>query len=170
MKQIEVFDCGFVCFLFVIYYKLVFLWGFVDIDDEMEIFVEIEGLISGCFLVECGCNLYLDLCEFVWQWCSCDLCIYGDSYVNVVFIYICVGGNCFNIEECGVWYCVWEVMVFVSEVVWYCMCELGFIGSFYDSVCYVELLVDFIGVFDDMIDELGYLVLYFDLVVGYFEG
>ncbi len=43
-------------------------------------------------------------------------------------------------------------------------------GSFSDNARYVELLADFIGVFDDMTDESGHLALHPDSAVGYPEG
>ena len=61
-------------------------------------------------------------------------------------------------------------MVSVSEVAWHRTRELGFTGSFHDSARYVELLADFIGVFDDMTDEPGHPALHTDPAVGYPEG
>ena len=80
------------------------------------------------------------------------------------------GGNRFNTEERGAWYCAWDVMVSVSEVAWHRTRELGFTGSFHDSARYVELLADFIGIFDDMTDEPGHPALHPDPAVGYPEG
>ena len=61
-------------------------------------------------------------------------------------------------------------MVSVSEVAWHRTRELGFTGSFHDSARYVELLADFIGVFDDMTDEPGHPALHPEPDVGYLEG
>ena len=43
-------------------------------------------------------------------------------------------------------------------------------GSFHDSARYVELLADFIGIFDDLTDELEHPALHSDPAVGYPEG
>ena len=91
-------------------------------------------------------------------------------HVNAAFTYTRAGGNRFNTEERGAWYCAWDVMVSVSEVAWHRTRELGFTGSFNDSARYVEMLADFIGVFDDMTDEPDHPALHPDPVVGYPEG
>ena len=102
--------------------------------------------------------------------CIRDRRIYGDSHVNAAFTYTRRGGNRFNTEERGAWYCAWDVMVSVSEVAWHRTRELGFTGCFTDSARYVELLADFIGVFDDLTDEPGHPALHADPAVGYPEG
>jgi hypothetical protein len=61
-------------------------------------------------------------------------------------------------------------MVSVSEVAWHRTRELGFTGSFNDSARYVEMLADFIGVFDNMTDEPDHPALHPDPAVGYAEG
>jgi hypothetical protein len=61
-------------------------------------------------------------------------------------------------------------MVCVSEVAWHRTRELGFTGSFHDSARYVELLADFIGIFDDLTDEPEHPALHPDPAVGYPEG
>lgn len=61
-------------------------------------------------------------------------------------------------------------MVSVSEVAWHRTRELGFTGSFHDSARYVELLADFIGIFDDLTDEPEHPALHPDPAVGYPEG
>jgi hypothetical protein len=55
-------------------------------------------------------------------------------------------------------------------VAWHRTRELGFTGSFHDSARYVELLADFIGIFDDMTDEPGHPALHPAPAVGYPEG
>ena len=61
-------------------------------------------------------------------------------------------------------------MVSIAEVAWHRTRELGFTGTFSDSARYVELLADFIGVFDDMTDEPAHVALNPDPAVGYPEG
>lgn len=136
----------------------------------MDVFVEIEGLISVWLLVEWGKDVLIDWWELVWCCWVQDFRVYGESYVNVVFIYMWVGGNCFNDDIWGVWYCSWDQMIFIVEVVFYCIWELVYIGVFEDSVCYIEFLVDFIGDFFDLMGFDDYFVLNLDVVVGYFEG
>jgi len=170
MKQTEISDRGLVRLLPATYHKPPALRGLVDTDDEMDVLAEIEGLTSGRLLAERGRNPHLDPRELAWQRRSRDLRIYGDSHVNAAFSYTRTGGNRFNTEERGAWYCAWDVMVSVSEVAWHRTRELGFTGIFEDSARYVELLADFIGAFDDMTDEPGHPALHPDPAVGYPEG
>jgi RES domain-containing protein len=170
MKQTEISDRGLVRLLPATYHKPPSLRGLVDTDDEMEILAEIEGLTSGRLLAERGRNPHLDPRELAWQRRSRDLRLYGDSHVNAAFTYTRAGGNRFNTEERGAWYCAWDVMVSVSEVAWHRTRELGFVGSFHDSARYVELLADFIGIFDDLTDEPEHPALHPDPAVGYPEG
>ena len=129
MKQTEISDRGLVRLLPATYHKPPALRGLVDTDDEMEILAEIEGLTSGRLLAERGRNPHLDPRELAWQRRSRDLRIYGDSHVNAAFTYTRAGGNRFNTEERGAWYCAWDVMVSVSEVAWHRTRELGFTGQ-----------------------------------------
>jgi hypothetical protein len=55
-------------------------------------------------------------------------------------------------------------------VAWHRTRELGYTGCFEDSARYVELLADFIGVFDDVTDEPDHLALNADPDVGYPVG
>jgi len=170
MKRTDLSDRGLVRLLTATYHKPPSLRGLVDSDDELEILAEIEGLTSARLLAERGRNPHLDPRELAWHRRSRDLRIYGDTHVNAAFAYTRAGGNRFNAEERGAWYCAWDVMVSVSEVAWHRTRELGFTGSFEDNARYVELLADFIGVFDDITDELGHAALDPDPAVGYPAG
>lgn len=170
MKHTELSDRGLVRLLPATYHKPPSLRGLVDSDDELEILAEIEGLTSARLLAERGRNPNLDMRELAWRRRSRDLRIYGDTHVNAAFTYTRLGGNRFNTEERGAWYCAWDVMVSVAEVAWHRTRELGFTGSFMDCGRYVELLADFIGVFDDMTDEREHSALNPDTAIGYPEG
>ena len=170
MKQTEISDRGLVRLLPATYHKPPALRGLVDSDDELEILAEIEGMTSARLLAERGRNPHLDPRELAWRRRSRDLRIYGDTHVNAAFTYTRAGGNRFNSGQRGAWYCAWEAMVSVAEVAWHRTRELGFVGSFNDSARYVELLADFIGVFDDLTDEPDHAALNPNPVVGYPEG
>ena len=170
MKRTGISDRGLVRLIPATYHKPPALRGLVDTDDEMEILAEIEGLTSGRLLAERGRNPHLDPRELAWQRRNRDLRLYGDSHVNAAFTYTRAGGNRFNSEGRGAWYCAWDTMVSVSEVAWHRTRELGFTGSFHDSARYVELLADFIGLFDDITDEPGHPALHPEPAVGYPEG
>lgn len=146
------------------------LHGLVDADEELEVLAEIEGLTSARLLAERGPSPHLDPRELAWRRRSRDLRIYGDSHVNAAFTYTHAGGNRFNSENRGAWYCAWNVMVSVAEVAWHRTRELSFTSSFHDSARYVEMLADFIGEFDDMTDDPGRPALNPDPEGGYPEG
>ena len=170
MKQTELSDRASVRLLPATYHKPPSLRGLVDSDDEIEILAEIEGLTSARLLAERGRNPNLDPRELAWRRRTRDLRIYGDSHVNAAFTYTRAGGNRFNTEQRGAWYCAWDVMVSVAEVAWHRTRELGFAEYFMDNARYVEILADFIGVFDDMTDEPGHPALEPDPTVGYPAG
>lgn len=161
---------GLVRLLPATYHKPPALRGLVDTDAELEVLAEIEGLTSARLLAERGRNPHLDPRELAWRRRNRDLRIYGDTHVNAAFTYTRAGGNRFNSEERGAWYCAWDVMVSVAEVAWHRTRELGFTGSFHDRARYVELLADFIGEFDDLTDEPAHPALNPDTAVGYPEG
>ncbi len=170
MKQTGISDRGLVRLLPATYHKPPALRGLVDTDDEMAILAEIEGMTSGRLQAERGRNPYIDPRELAWRRRSHDLRIYGDTHVNAAFAYTRAGGNRFNSEDRGAWYCAWDTMVSVSEVAWHRTRELGFTGCFEDSARYVELLADFIGTFDDITDHTDHPALQSDPDVGYPEG
>lgn len=170
MRQTEISDRGLVHLLPATYHKPPALRGLVDTDDGLEILAEIEGLTSGRLQAERGRNPHLDPRELAWRRRSRDLRIYGDTHVNAAFSYTRTGGNRFNSEGRGAWYCAWDVMVSVSEVAWHRTRKLGFADCFENSARYVELLANFIGVFDDATDEPEHPALNADPDVGYPEG
>ncbi|WLR95379.1 RES family NAD+ phosphorylase [Shinella zoogloeoides] len=170
MRKTELSVRGLVRLLPATYHKPPALRGLVDSDEELDVLAEIEGMTSARLLAERGRNPHLDPRELAWRRRTHDLRIYGDTHVNAAFTYTRTGGNRFNSEERGAWYCAWEAMVSVAEVAWHRTRELGFTGSFYDSARYVELLADFIGEFDDMTDEPGHAALNPDPQLGYLEG
>ena len=117
---------------------------------------------SGRFLAERGRNPNLDKRELAWQCRSRNLRPCGQSHVNAALTYTRACGNLFNSDERGARYCVWDVLMAISE--------FGFTGSYEDSARYVELLADFIGTFDDTTDERDHPALVADPAIGYPEG
>ncbi|MCR8724600.1 RES family NAD+ phosphorylase [Frigidibacter sp. ROC022] len=170
MRQRELSDRGLVRLIPATYHKPPALRGLVDSEEELAILAEIEGLTSGRLQAERGRNPHLDPRELAWHRRSRDLRVDGDSHVNAAFTYTRRGGNRFNTEERGAWYCAWEAMVSIAEVAWHRTRELGFTGAFHDSARYVELLADFIGVFDDITDEPEHPALNPEPALGYPEG
>jgi RES domain-containing protein len=152
------------------YHKPPSLRGLVDSDGELEILTEIEGMTSARLTAERGLNLHLDRRELAWKRRKHDLQVYGNTHINAAFTYTRVGGNRFNDERRGAWYCSWETITSVAEVAFHRTRELRFIGIFDDTARYVELLADFIGEFADITDESSHPPLHPDPVVGYPEG
>lgn len=170
MRQTEVSDRGLVRLLPATYHKPPTLRGLVDTDDELEVLAEIEGMTSARLSAERGKNPHLDPRELAWRRRSHDLRIYGDSHVNAAFTYTRTGGNRFNSGDRGAWYCAWDAMVSISEVAWHRTRELGYTGWLHDTARYVEMLADFIGVFEDITDTPDHPSLNADPEIGYPEG
>lgn len=146
------------------------LRGLVDTDDEMEVLAEIEGLTSARLIAEDGRAPNLDRRELAWRRRKNDLRIYGNNHVNAAFTYTRKGGNRFNDETRGAWYCSWDAMVSADEVAFHKTRELRYIGRFNETTRYVELLADFIGDFPDITDEPKHPALNPDIAIGYPEG
>lgn len=163
-------DRGLIRLLPATYHKPPALRGLVDSDEELELLAELEGLTSGRLQAERGRNPHLDPRELAWHRRKNDLRLYGETHVNAAFTYTRAGGNRYNSEDRGAWYCAWDVMVSVSEVAWHRTRELGYTGTYEDSARYVELLADFIGLFDDITGETDHPSLQPDPALGYPEG
>jgi len=160
-------DRGLVRLIPATYHKPPALRGLVDTDDEMSVLAEIEGLTSARLTTEQGKNPFVDMRELAWYRRQADLRVYGDSHINAAFTYTRKGGNRFNGENRGAWYCSWNTQVSIAEVAYHRTRELEFTGHFSDSARYVELIADFIGSFDDITDEPDHEALHPEPVVGY---
>ena len=132
------------------YHKPPALRGLVDGDDEMALLAEVEAMTSARHTAERGRDLGIDRLELAWARREADLRVYGVSHVNAAFTYRRAGGNRFNDESRGAWYCSWSAMTSVAEVGYHYTRELTHIGVFDSKVRYVELLADFIGDFPDL--------------------
>lgn len=163
-------DRGLVRLIPATYHKPPSLRGLVDSDEELEILAEIEGMTSARLIAERGLNLHLDRRELAWRRRKHDLQVYGDSHVNAAFTYTRQGGNRFNDDSRGAWYCSWETLTSIAEVAFHKTRELKFIGLFEERSRYVELLADFIGEFPDITDEKDHPALDPDPATGYPEG
>ncbi|MBR3369337.1 MAG: RES family NAD+ phosphorylase [Rhodobacteraceae bacterium] len=170
MRRTDLSDRALVRLLPATYHKPPALRGLVDSDDELEILAQIEGMTSARLLAQQGRNPEIDPRELAWHRRAQDLRIYGDTHVNAAFTYTRRGGNRFNTDRRGAWYCAWDSQVSIAEVAWHRTRELRFTGSFHDTARYVELLADFIGVFDDMTGQPDDLALHPDPAIGYPAG
>lgn len=170
MKIASLNDRGLVRLIPATYHLPPRLRGLVDSDEEMEVLAEIEGLTNARLIAEDGRAPNVDRRELAWRRQKNDLRIYGNTHVNAAFTYTRKGGNRFNDETRGAWYCSWDAMVSVAEVAFHKTRELGFIGRFNETSHYIEILADFIGDFSDITDEPKHLALNPDIAIGYPEG
>jgi len=74
----------------------------------------------------------------------------GYTFINAAFTHTRPGGNRFNGEDRGAWYCAFEVETSLGEVSYHLTCELEAIGRFDNVTDYAELLADFFGPFHDL--------------------
>lgn len=163
-------DRGLVRLIPATYHKPPSLRGLVDSDEELAILAEIEGMTSARLTAERGLNLHLDRRELAWKRRKHDLQVYGNTHINAAFTYTRKGGNRFNDETRGAWYCSWDTMTSLAEVAFHKTRELKFIGLFEETARYVELLADFIGEYPDITNERDHPALDPDPAIGYRQG
>ena len=74
----------------------------------------------------------------------------GHSFINAAFTYTRPGGNRFNDESRGAWYCAFDAATAIGEVSYHLGRELEAIGRFDNVTDYAELLADLFGAFHDL--------------------
>jgi len=74
----------------------------------------------------------------------------GYTFINAAFTHTRPGGNRFNDEDRGAWYCAFEAETSLGEVSFHLTRELEAIGRFENVTDYAELLADFFGPFHDL--------------------
>jgi len=74
----------------------------------------------------------------------------NDSFINAAFTHVRQGGNRFNDEERGAWYCSWDADTSIGEVAFHLTRELDAIGRYDNVTDYAEMIADFIGPFHDL--------------------
>jgi hypothetical protein len=74
----------------------------------------------------------------------------GYTFVNAAFTHTRPGGNRFNDENRGAWYCAFNVETSIGEVSYHLTRELEAIGRFENVTDYAELIADFFGSFHDI--------------------
>lgn len=72
------------------------------------------------------------------------------TFVNAAFAHTRPGGNRFNSENRGAWYCAFEVETSLAEIAFHLSRELRNIGRFENRTDYTELFAGFIGPFHDL--------------------
>ncbi len=74
----------------------------------------------------------------------------GYTFINAAFTHTRPGGNRFNGEDRGAWYCAFDVETSLGEVSYHLTRELEAIDRFDNVTDYAELLADFFGPFHDL--------------------
>lgn len=74
----------------------------------------------------------------------------GYTFINAAFAHTRPGGNRFNDEDRGAWYCAFELETSIGEVSYHLTRELDAIGRYENVTDYAELIADFFGSFHDL--------------------
>jgi hypothetical protein len=74
----------------------------------------------------------------------------GHTFINAAFAHTRPGGNRFNGDDRGAWYCAFNVETCLGEVSYHLTRELEAIGRFENVTDYAELIADFFGPFHDL--------------------
>lgn len=116
-----------------------------DDDDEFDDLVRLEYATHGRLRAEQFGLPDLDPNELVHG-------VPGAVFVNAAFVYPRKGGNRFNDDARGAWYCAFETETSLEEVKFHLTRFLAETGSFVNTTDYAELFGDFIGPFHDLRD------------------
>jgi len=74
----------------------------------------------------------------------------GHTFINAAFTHTRPGGNRFNGEDRGAWYCAFDAQTCLGEVSYHLTRELEAIGRFENVTDYAELIADFFAPFHDL--------------------
>lgn len=103
----------------------------------------LEGVTNARLQASCGSRPGLDPRELAFGRAN-------DSFVNAAFTHVRPGGNRFNDERRGAWYCAFDVETSLGEVAFHLTRELDAIGCYHNQTDYAELVADFVGPFHDL--------------------
>ncbi len=93
------------------------------------------------------------------------------TIINAAFTHVRPGGNRFNDERRGAWYCAFEAETALAEVGHHLTRELDAIGRLDNVTDYSEFLADFIGGFHDLRGcDASEPVLHSDSAIAYGAG
>ncbi|PSJ62464.1 RES family NAD+ phosphorylase [Kumtagia ephedrae] len=111
--------------------------------EELENLAELEGATSGRLQAQEGGLPDLDPRELVFG-------RPGYTFVNAAFAYTRPGGNRFNDDARGAWYCGFDADTALGEVSFHLTRELAAVDRFDNVTDYAELVADFVGSFHDL--------------------
>lgn len=110
-------------------------------EDEERI-MQLEALTSGRLGAQTEGLEGLDPRELTYK-------IWGHTHINAAFSYTRAEGNRFNDHTRGAWYCAFEDLTALEEVIFHRTRELQRINIFEDHADYQSLLASFVGNFHD---------------------
>lgn len=105
--------------------------------------MQLEGLTSGRLLAETEGLKNLNPRELTYK-------VWGYTHINAAFTYTREEGNRFNDNTRGAWYCAFEDLTALEEVIYHRTRELKRIKVFEDHIDYQSLLASFVGKFHDV--------------------
>lgn len=110
---------------------------------ELEDLTALEGATSGRLQAQEGGLPDLDPRELVFG-------RPGYTFINAAFAYTRPGGNRFNDDARGAWYCAFDAETALGEVAFHLTRELAAVDRFENVTDYAELVADFVGSFHDL--------------------
>lgn len=111
-------------------------------EDE-ELIMQLEGLTSGRLVAEVEGLKNLNPRELTYK-------VWGYTHINAAFAYTREEGNRFNDNTRGAWYCAFDDLTALEEVIFHRTRELMRINVFEDDIEYQSLLASFVGSFHDV--------------------
>ncbi|BBK35879.1 hypothetical protein STAQ_09570 [Allostella sp. ATCC 35155] len=134
-----------------------------DTDGDLADLAELESATSGRLVSESRGMAALAPGELVFG-------VPRATFINAAFAYTRPGGNRFNGEGRGAWYCAFECETALAEVAFHLTRALDAVGRYDNTTDYAELLADFIGRFHDLREAGDADCLDPDPAVGYPAG
>lgn len=134
-------------------------------QDGLEDLAELESATNGRLIAQETGLPQLDPRELVFGRA-------GFTFINAAFTHTRPGGNRFNDDSRGAWYCAFDADAAIGEVSYHLTRELEAVGRFYNVTDYAELVSDFFGSFHDLRGaeaEVG-LALHKDPAIAYPAG
>jgi len=116
-----------------------------ETEEALQDLAELEGATSGRLQAQEGGLPDLDPRELVFG-------RPGYTFINAAFAYTRPGGNRFNDEDRGAWYCAFAAETALNEVSFHLTRELEAVERFENVTDYAELVADFVGSFHDLRD------------------
>ena len=110
---------------------------------DLEDLAELEGATTGRLQAQEGGLPDLDPRELVFG-------RPGYTFINAAFAYTRPGGNRFNDDGRGAWYCAFDAETALGEVSFHLTRELAAVDRFENVTDYAELVADFVGSFHDL--------------------